>query len=228
MENLMGNSLWQLIKQSDGATWCVLLILLALSVICWSIFLYKLILVRLKKKQLARALDLLKDAQSLESLVKINSTLSGTLPGYFIAKNLASFRMLSESKTGGERELSHGRWEHMQYTMNGTLDEMMHHEERYLTVLSTAASVSPLLGLFGTVWGLVQAFIKIGEQQSADIAAVAPGIAEALITTIAGLLVAIPALILYSYLTSQVRSVEQQLCAVGDACNVIMLNYYTR
>ena len=112
--------------------------------------------------------------------------------------------------------------------MNGTLDEMMHHEERYLTVLSTAASVSPLLGLFGTVWGLVQAFIKIGEQQSADIAAVAPGIAEALITTIAGLLVAIPALILYSYLTSQVRSVEQQLCAVGDACNVIMLNYYTR
>ena len=81
----------------------------------------------------------------------------------------------------------------------------MRTEESYLPFLFTSASVSPLLGLFGTVWGLVHAFIRISEKQSADITTVAPGIAEALITTLAGLLVAVPALVMYHYLIAQIR-----------------------
>jgi biopolymer transport protein ExbB len=74
----------------------------------------------------------------------------------------------------------------------------MTYNESTSAALSTTASVAPLLGLFGTVWGLVHAFMNIAATQSADITAVAPGIAEALITTIAGLLVAIPALVMYN------------------------------
>jgi biopolymer transport protein ExbB/TolQ len=73
-----------------------------------------------------------------------------------------------------------------------------------------------LLGLFGTVWGLIHAFIRISEKQAADITVVAPGIAEALITTLAGLIVAIPALIMYNYLIVRVRHIETQMVQLAD------------
>ena len=97
-----------------------------------------------------------------------------------------------------------------------TVDSLVHHEESYLSMLSTTAAVSPLLGLFGTVWGLVHAFIRISQQQQADIATVAPGIAEALITTLAGLVVAIPALMLFNYLANHMRTLEQQMLNLAD------------
>ena len=74
-----------------------------------------------------------------------------------------------------------------------------------------SAAVAPLLGLFGTVWGLVHSFMAIGMQQSADIATVAPGIAQALVTTLVGLCVAIPAVALASYLHGQICGIEQLL-----------------
>ena len=85
-----------------------------------------------------------------------------------------------------------------------------------LSILSTSAAVSPLLGLFGTVWGLIHAFIRISERQSADIATVAPGIAEALITTLTGLAVAVPSLIMFNYCRSQVGKIEQMFLTLSD------------
>jgi biopolymer transport protein TolQ len=85
-----------------------------------------------------------------------------------------------------------------------------------------SAGVSPLLGLFGTVWGLIHAFVRISEKQSADIATVAPGIAEALITTLAGLMIAIPSLMMFSYLTTQLKSIEHRLIGVADRFSLIL------
>ena len=98
----------------------------------------------------------------------------------------------------------------------------MHQEELFLPVLSTSAVVSPLLGLFGTVWGLVHAFMGIAQQRSADIAAVAPGIAEALITTLGGLIVAIPALIMFNYVQTRQRMFEFQLVSLADRFSAII------
>jgi biopolymer transport protein TolQ len=71
-------------------------------------------------------------------------------------------------------------------------------------ILATTAAISPLLGLLGTVWGIMYSFINIGQQGSASIATVAPGIAEALVTTIAGLVVAIPAMVGHNFLMGSV------------------------
>ena len=106
--------------------------------------------------------------------------------------------------------------EMLQYAVDQTVQDIVHHEESYLPILFTCAGASPLIGLFGTVWGLIHAFMRISEKQSADIATVAPGIAEALITTLAGLLVAIPSLIMYHYLMTQVRKIEHQLYSLAD------------
>jgi biopolymer transport protein TolQ len=77
---------------------------------------------------------------------------------------------------------------------------------RYMTFLATTASACPFIGLFGTVWGIMQSFRAIGQTGSTSIAAVAPGISEALINTAAGLAAAIPALIFYNYFMGKVRA----------------------
>lgn len=77
--------------------------------------------------------------------------------------------------------------------------------ERYLTFLATTGSTAPFIGLFGTVWGIMNSFRGIGRMGSASLAVVAPGIAEALIATAAGLAAAIPAVVAYNYYLSRVR-----------------------
>ena len=77
--------------------------------------------------------------------------------------------------------------------------------ERYLPFLATTASSAPFIGLFGTVWGIMQSFRAIGQSGSTSIAAVAPGISEALVNTAAGLAAAIPAMIFYNYFMGKVR-----------------------
>ena len=83
--------------------------------------------------------------------------------------------------------------------------------ERYMPWLATTASVSPFIGLFGTVWGVMDAFSGLGTAGAASLRAVAPGIAEALITTAAGLFAAIPAVIAYNYFVSRVRDLGAHL-----------------
>jgi biopolymer transport protein TolQ len=80
--------------------------------------------------------------------------------------------------------------------------------ENRLPFLATAGSISPYIGLFGTVWGIMTAFIALGEVQQATLAMVAPGIAEALIATAMGLFAAIPAVIAYNRFSHQVEKLE--------------------
>jgi biopolymer transport protein TolQ len=77
--------------------------------------------------------------------------------------------------------------------------------ERRVTFLATTASVTPFVGLFGTVWGIMDAFADIGRMGSANLAVVAPGISEALITTAGGLFAAIPAAVFYNFYNSRIK-----------------------
>ena len=83
--------------------------------------------------------------------------------------------------------------------------------EKHLPFLATTGSVSPFFGLFGTVWGIMSAFLSIGMTGSADLSVVAPGIAEALITTVAGLGAAIPAVIAYNIFVSKLKRLSAEL-----------------
>jgi biopolymer transport protein TolQ len=83
--------------------------------------------------------------------------------------------------------------------------------ERFLGFLATTATVAPFIGLFGTVWGIMNAFRAIGAAGAASIAAYAPGIAEALVTTAAGLAAAIPAVIGYNYFLAKLRHLDEEM-----------------
>ncbi len=106
--------------------------------------------------------------------------------------------------------------------IHGAIIEEMSGLEKNLVLLSTIVTISPFLGLLGTVWGIMSAFLNIGIQGSADITAVGPGIAEALITTIAGLAVAIPALFAHNYFADQLRKLDDRLEIFSDDLTVLL------
>jgi biopolymer transport protein TolQ len=104
-----------------------------------------------------------------------------------------------------------------------TQDEVMY-MERYLAFLGTTGTVGPLLGLFGTVWGIMDAFYGIGLKGSGDIGALAPGLAEALINTSGGLFVAIPAVIAYNYFAEKIRDIATRM----DSFSIEFLSFINR
>lgn len=205
------NMIWNLIVQSDFVTQSVMVILFFMSVICWAIALYKLILLRIKKNQCDIVLEQVKKTTNLPEVLVVANEHKKTLPGYVLVQ------LLSSAKQAQQHQVS----ELFELQATTVLDDVMYHEESYVSVLSISASVATLLGLFGTVWGLIHAFVRISEKQSADIVAVAPGISEALITTIAGLFVAIPALIFSQYIAVRMKDLEYALLSMTDKVHVL-------
>ena len=94
-----------------------------------------------------------------------------------------------------------------QRTMDRSANEEAAALERHVGFLATTGSVSPFIGLMGTVWGVMTSFLNIGAQGSASLVVVAPGIAEALIATVAGLAAAIPAVVGYNHLLGKLRDI---------------------
>ncbi len=122
--------------------------------------------------------------------------------------------LLARVALAGQRALDqhpagHGppalRYEFAQRAMDRSASEEAAELERHVGFLATTGSVSPFIGLAGTVWGVMTAFLNIGAQGSASLVVVAPGIAEALIATVAGLAAAIPAVVAYNHLLARLR-----------------------
>ncbi len=222
---LAGSTMFGLILQGDMMTKIILLILLSMSVLSWSIALYKLVLFRIKLSQLQEVVDKLKGIEDFKSLFTVMQHHAKTMPGYFLSRCLRYVKELLLIKQSGKQEYAQTTGlDFLQMQIGQCIDELLHQEEGGISILSVSAAVGPLLGLLGTVWGLVHAFIDISQKQSADIVTVAPGIAEALITTIAGLLVAIPAVMLFYHVSGKVKSIEYQLCLISDRIVMVARN----
>ena len=122
------------------------------------------------------------------------------------------------AESGGTPAL---RYEIAQRAMDRAANEETSALERHVGFLATTGSVSPFIGLMGTVWGVMTAFLNIGAQGSASLVVVAPGIAEALIATIAGLAAAIPAVVGYNHLLGRLRD-------LGNATSEFASEYLER
>jgi biopolymer transport protein TolQ len=219
-------AVWQLVQQMDWLAILILIGLFCLSVLCVAIIAFKYNTFRTQRLLLQNLLQRLKHMKNFSEIISVGQELKDSLGGKFLMHSLNDLHQIIESSTKKRVSseameettitLSHKEIEELEAAMNQTIDKLTYEEESYLPILGTSASVSPLIGLFGTIWGLIHAFIDISQEKSADIATVAPGMAEALIVTLAGLIVAIPALVAYHYFTNQVRKFENQLCEVGD------------
>ena len=121
-----------------------------------------------------------------------------------VEKQLAALKTVNESHARLIAQSAKGAMERK------ALDAI-EHKERNLSFLATTASVSPFLGLFGTVWGVMNSFLSMGQMGSASLSVVGSGVAEALITTVFGLGAAIPALVAYNYLVNAIRREGSQM-----------------
>jgi len=140
-------------------------------------------------------LDLIRDASLLVQMVMLLLLLASFISWTMIFRKWLSFRQLEESADEFEDEFwSGGDLTAMRVALSREIDAL----ETHLSFLATVGSTSPYIGLFGTVWGIMNSFRSLGTIQQVTIATVAPGIAEALIATAMGLFAAIPAVIAYN------------------------------
>ena len=114
--------------------------------------------------------------------------------------------------------------EEIERSLQITTQDEIGYMERYLAFLGTTGTVGPLLGLFGTVWGIMDAFYGIGLKGSGDIGALAPGLAEALINTTGGLFVAIPAVIAYNYFAEKIKDMATRM----DSFSIEFMSFVSR
>lgn len=184
----------------------VLLFLGFMSITSWSLIIYKFFSLNSAKKKLARSITRFTDAHDLRDAV---STLGGDpdSPVYHVAQQgVAEFNRLRDG--GNSEEVAA---ENVRRSLRQGVSEAMSRLNSSLAFLATTANTAPFIGLFGTVWGIMHSFHQIGLSKSASLAAVAPGISEALIATAIGLFVAIPATIGYNMFLSKLTEIEAEL-----------------
>jgi len=206
--------LLETLVQAGPTVKLVLLLLIVLSVTCWGIILYKSLVLRRADKASQQFLTLFTRASSLSELYHAcRSVPSSPLLEVFEEGYKELSRLLSASGGGSFRSpggdaivaTKPGGIENVSRAMRMAQTRAVTELERYLTFLASTGSTAPFIGLFGTVWGIMTAFRNIGVTGSANLATVAPGIAEALIATAVGLFAAIPAVVAYNFFLSRIR-----------------------
>jgi biopolymer transport protein TolQ len=199
-----------LVLSASPLSQAVLVVLLLLSMFSWAVILYKWRTFRVVRAQDRRFLGVYEALDDPTEVRRRSATIARSPLAELFA--IAHRTVLSEesgtSATGGPPGVGVRRLER---ALRQESERHLMAEEEYLSALATIGNVSPFIGLFGTVLGIIQAFQSIGRQGTASIAAVAPGVAEALVATAAGLFAAIPAVVAYNYFLTQVRRHASQL-----------------
>ena len=181
----------------------ILIILLVLSVIAWSIIIEKIIIFRKLNKSAENFLDLFRGKfQSRIGFSEMDNLTNNSLIYKLYQNGLKEFKQIYN--TGSK--ISKPQLDEIEQALKRTVSKQAQGLERNMIILATSANVSPLLGLLGTVYGLLVAFHEMGQMGSASIDVVSPGISQALITTVVGLFVAIPSAVGYNYLLNTIRN----------------------
>jgi biopolymer transport protein TolQ len=194
----MDFSLWALYARATLIVKLVMLMLIASSFWAWSIIIQKMLMYR-KARAEAEAFDRrFWSGDPLDELFdEIGADPAGRSERIFAA-GMTEWRRSHRS----DGALIPGATARIDRSMDVAIAKESEKLQSGLQMLATIGSTTPFIGLFGTVWGIMNAFIEIAEQQSTNLAVVAPGIAEALLATGLGLLAAIPAVIFYNKLSS--------------------------
>jgi len=187
----------------------VLWILIACSAGSWGVTFHKLGQLRRARKQSERFVEIFWESKSLTQIhtasleFKQSPVAQVFRSGY--QELLRLTRAKRQEKGEGESDIELGGAANVERALRRATNQEVTKLERALTFLATTAATAPFIGLFGTVWGIMDAFRGLSTAQTSSIQAVAPGIAEALVATAVGLAAAIPAVVAYNYFSREVR-----------------------
>ncbi|GJD34899.1 MotA/TolQ/ExbB proton channel family protein [Methylobacterium aerolatum] len=183
--------------QADPIVKGVMILLVIASIACWTVVFEKIVRLTAARRQ----------AKAFETMVRTGGTLDTTLPGlagHVVNAAVEAWRDQDASETRAERR------ERIERAMRVALGSEIKRLKTGLSLLATSGSTAPFVGLFGTVWGIMNSFSSIARSQDTSLAVVAPGIAEALFATAIGLVVAIPAVMAYNKLTGDVGAIQSR------------------
>ncbi|HEY3769492.1 MAG TPA: protein TolQ [Candidatus Angelobacter sp.] len=210
---ILDTQVFNLIRQTGAVAQVVLVILLIFSIMSWSIILTKWAAIRRARAQSGRFLRAFRKAQRLQDIAAISDQFK---PSPLVAVFDNAY---DEYRRQGDSNIPA-----VQRAAQIGASEELSRLERKLPWLATTGAVAPFVGLFGTVWGIIDAFNGLGDAGAATLRAVAPGISEALITTAAGLFAAIPAVIAYNQFTHSMREFGARM----DDFAMELLNFIER
>jgi biopolymer transport protein TolQ len=210
----LGGEVLEMVSNTGMVAKLVLVILLAFSLLSWAIIFAKYNLFRRAEVQSGRFVRVFRRAARMQEITAVSEQFK---PSPLVAVFDGAVEELKRCGAN-PRTLSVQR-----ATQIASSEELTRLESR-LTWLATTGSIAPFIGLFGTVWGIIDAFHGLGNAGSATLRAVAPGISEALITTAAGLFAAVPAVIAYNYFLQQIR----EFAARMDDFSLELLNIIDR
>ncbi len=215
-------STWGLIMGADFLVQMIMLMLLVASVWSWTIIFSK----RAMLKRLNRKASVFEDSfWSGESLDKIYQRVKNSSGDPMLNTFSAGMEEWKNGIAGGvpsEERFQASLRQRIDRAMFVTINREMNALERGMTFLATVGSVAPFMGLFGTVWGIMNSFTSIAGQQNTSLLVVAPGIAEALLTTALGLVAAIPATVAYNAFSSVLNRYAYRLEAFADEFSAIL------
>ena len=184
-----------LFLQADPIVKGVMVLLIVASIACWTVVFEKIVRLANARRQ----------AKAFETVVGAGGQLEGErggIAGHLLHAGLEAWRDQDVNESRAERR------ERIERAMRGALGLEVKRLQTGLSLLATAGSTAPFIGLFGTVWGIMNSFSSIAKSQDTSLAVVAPGIAEALFATAIGLVVAIPAVMAYNKLSGDVARVQ--------------------
>ena len=196
----------EMLSQATLVAQLVLGLLVLMSVSSWSLMIYKFFSLSSAKSKAIEGIARFTNARDLRDAVQsLGNDLSSPL--YHVAhQGVAEFNRLKDADSATDVLVDNVR-----RSLRQGVSESMTHLSSSLSFLATTANTAPFIGLFGTVWGIMHSFHKIGQMKTAAIATVAPGISEALIATAVGLFVAIPATVGYNSFLTKVTDIEAEL-----------------
>ncbi|MCA1923292.1 tol-pal system-associated acyl-CoA thioesterase [Buttiauxella noackiae] len=208
-------SVWGMYQHADIVVKIVMIGLIMASVVTWAIFFSKSVELSAQKRRLKREQQQLANARSLNEASEMAEA--------FDAKSLSTM-LINEAQN--ELELSAGSEdnegikERTGFRLERRVAAAGRHMGRGNGFLATIGAISPFVGLFGTVWGIMNSFIGIAQSQTTNLAVVAPGIAEALLATAIGLIAAIPAVVIYNVFA---RVIGGYKASLGDVAAQVLL-----
>lgn len=222
-----------IILNASGVVQLVLLLLIIFSVITWAIIVFKWRALGKCTTASDAFLEVFWGGKSMDNIyAEAKRRPDSAVARVYQAGYLELQRLMDkERQKSGKGDTGwvmtpHSSMENLERALQRTVRNESQRLERSLPFLATTGSTAPFIGLFGTVWGIMNAFQDIGAQGGASLVTVAPGIAEALIATAVGLVCAIPAVMGYNFYTQRVRGLRFQMDNfASDLLNIIKRNF---
>jgi biopolymer transport protein TolQ len=209
----MHSVILEILKQATASTFAIVGAMFILSIGVWAILIRRWLANRSRKKSFATWRQAMGDRPTFQDLLKHSKAMGDTSMGRITRAALVEMEGLSAYVSYDSLEHRGGL---VQETVERALEVEKEQSEAGLVFLAFCSATGPLIGLLGTVWGIMDSFFQIGKQGSGNITVVAPGIAEALLATMAGLLVAIPSSVGYNAFTGFNRKAESILLNFGS------------